>query len=101
MLITEIEERQLPLFLIEVQRGDDQWTPWTSEPFSTKEEAEGHRLILLEEYKDWPGDRVRVGPYTVEHWREDLINAVLASPQLSQKAVEQLPNDLLLGILKY
>lgn len=91
----------LPLFTVETF-AQDRWHTFTETPFATREEAERHRKIMLEEYgMIWTDrDSVRVGEYTVEEWRADLIAAVTRDPDAVRRAMSILRNETLVDLLK-
>lgn len=109
MLITEVTETMLPLFLIEVKPQKDtqelgyeteRWNVFTCEPFGTQEKADAHRLLILKEYPTLKPENVRVSPYTRDRWRNDLIEAMFQNPEALQRALSLLRNNTLLQLLR-
>jgi len=94
MLIAELASSQFPLFIIETLHRLGHWQRFVDEPFLTEASAEAHRKMMLEEYKT-PPDRVRVAPYTVERWRDDLIGAMLEDKGALRRALSLLCNETL------
>ena len=99
MKITEITEDMLPVFLIEVRSEDGTWNQWVHEPLLTQKLADDHRALIIQEYK-FPEGIIRVGAYTKDHWRLDLINEVMKDQDAMQRALSILRNGTLLDLLK-
>lgn len=100
MLITEVTESMLPLFLVEVLGSDNQWKTLTSEPFATEEEARKHIVFTLTEYPTLPPGQLRVAPYTIDHWRKAMVQAIFEDDQLAKAVLVQTPTNLLIEVLK-
>ena len=100
MEITEITEDKLPFFNIEIQMDDQSWNQWCCTPFATEQEALEHREKILKQWSHFAPDRVRVGPYTIEHWRQDLVNLVMQDRAITKSAVEQLSSQTMLALLR-
>ena len=117
MLITEVTPEILPLYLIETLRPiweprDDidsfgckplpklSWQTFTAEPFATREEALEHRRLMLKEYPSLPPERVRVADYTVKHWRDNLIDALVKNEDAVRCGLGELSSVVLRDLLR-
>jgi len=95
--IIDVTEETLPLFSVETG-GSCGWLRFTEEPFSTEVEAAAHLEKIRAEYKV-SADRIRVGAYTVRHWRSDLIHLASTDREATARCLELLSNAALVGVL--
>lgn len=118
MLITEVTATMLPLYVIEIlpvkkpaqvltdelfypeEPNEPEWYVFTEEPFDNKEHAEIHRLLILKEYPSTKPENVRVGLYTQERWRDDLVRAMLKDEDALRRALSLLRPETLVDLLR-
>lgn len=100
MELTEIHGSMLPFYRVEVNSDFAGWKDFTIRPFATKELAEKHIELLLQEIPDLLPENARVAKYTSKHWRNDLIDALLNDKDAARRALSMLRTKILVESLK-
>ena len=97
--ITTLTADKLPLYTVESLRHSGEWETFTANPFLTQKDAEKHIRFILDSYTNIEETMLRVGSYTTEMWRNDLIEMIMTNKEATQHALSILDDISLLGVL--
>ncbi len=98
MKLTDITRDMLPLHMVEFGMPPlFDWQIICSGIVTSKDEAEALVVRLSPTYPRW---QFRVGLFEEQHWRKQLLQEIAVSPQALAKALELLPTDRLVEVLR-